>query len=321
MTEEQITVREGIVGALLDISDTIPKAQRALDARAKETGNVAAPMPLLLEGFPYGKWITANSDDYSGIDLDGKFGNKGDCVVATRHGGKEGKWGLLTPEAIQTALDMHQKGQGGLNKVYAGVLSDLYRTNVFRDILNGGMPDGRAIAVFSYDQLVAGECPRDGREYVVVRPLSLARKTVSGYDSISRLTDADGKVTDSEVIVYAGGIDPAQEVIDTSKWKFKSGNLGVWHPFNANEFNPEEAQGRVLFVGNDGYDGLSGDDNLGNNGRFLRVAPEALVARSADEQKLEEMVTVRLPRAVFDAMRAGNDFTYEGKPYSLKPQQ
>ena len=322
MVAEQIQIREGIIGILLNICNTIPQAQIALDAHTRETGNVAAPMSLLLEGFPYGNWVTANSEDYSGIDVDGKFAAKDEPIVATRHGGKEGKWGLLTPETIQKALDMHGKNQGGLNQVYAAVLKDLYQTNVLRQMLNGGMPDGRAVQVFSYNQLMAGECPRDGSEYIVVRPLSLARKTVSGYSSIARLTDLEGKVTDSQVVVYAGGVDPAQKVIDTAKWKFISGNLGVWHPFNAKEFNPNEAQGHVLFVGYTDYDGLGGNNNLlSSNGRFAVVAPEALDAR-VDAKKLEDMVMVRLPRNIVNAMESGTDFTYKGRTYSLKkPQQ
>ncbi len=321
MVAEQIIIREGLVGTLLDVSNTIPEAQKAADNYNKERGTIAYSMPVLLQGFPYEKWITANSDDYSGTDIDGRFGNKGDCVVATRHGGKEGKWGLLNPEIIETALDMHKRGQGGLNAVYAAVLSDLYKTNVLRDMLNGGMPDGRTIAVFSYDQLVAGECPRDGSEYVVVRPLSLARKTDSGHKPIARLVGEERKVIDSQVITYAGSVQDAQHVVDNARWKFRSGKLGVWHPFNVKNFDPEEAQGRLLFVGYDDSNGLGGDYNLNYYGRFLvGVAPEARVGAEC-RAPLEEMVNVKLPRNVVDAIKLGKEFTYEGRTYCLKAKE
>lgn len=320
MVVEQIRIREGLVGTLLDVSNTISGAQKAADEYNEEKGTIAYSMPVLLHGFPYGKWMTANSEDYSGIDIDGKFGNKGDCVVATRHGGKEGKWGLLTPDIIQTALDMNKTDKKrGLNKVYAAVFRDLYKTNVLRDMLNGGIPDGRTIAVFSYDQLVAGECPRDGSEYVVVRPLSLAKKTDSGYRPIARLVDEEGKVIDSQVITYSGGVQDAQFVIDNAKWKFRSGNLGVWHPFNVEDFDPEEVQGRVLLVGDNDYIGLGGDNFLNDDGRFLvGVAPEAHDrARSAEKNGNAplEARTDNFDPKILAALQAGQAFEYNGILY------
>lgn len=319
MVAEQITIGEGIVGTLLNMRNTIPDAQKNLEAYARKTRTVAAPMPVLLQGIPYRKWITANSEDYSGINIDRKFGAKGECVIATRHGGSDGKWGLLTPDILQTASDMYKKGRGGLNDVYAAVLGDLYKRNVLRDMLNGGMPDGRAIAVFSYEQLVAGECPRDGSEYVVVRPLSLARKTDSGHNLIARSVGPKGKVIDSQIITYAGGVQDAQYVVDNAKRKSFLGNLGIRRDFNnLNSFNLAEPQGRVLFVGN--FDLSLYDYDSLSLACFLAVAPETLVGAER-RQQLEDMLTLRLPRATLEAMRAGNDFTYEGKQYILKPLQ
>lgn len=148
---------------------------------------------------------------------------------------------------------MYRKSEGktarkGLNKIYAAVFNDIYTNSkgepidVVRQLLNeGAMPDGRAVPVFSYEQMLAGETPQlmDFASYVVVRPLALARKTVSGYESIDRLTDSEGRIspeTGSQVIAYAGGVNEAQNVIDRAKSEFTSGKLGVWHPFNLDAF-------------------------------------------------------------------------------------
>lgn len=269
--------------------NTIPEAQRAVARyNAEQDGRFTASMPLLLLQFPHSQWYNTNSEDIVGIDTYGKFGQKKQPVVATYHGGRDSKWGLLPPEKIELALGMYRKSEGmntrkGLNKVYAAVFNDIYTNSkgepidVIRQLLNeGAMPDGRTIPVFSYGQMLAGETPNvmDFASYVVVRPLALARKTVSGYVSIDRLTDSEGRIspgTGSQVIAYAGGVNEAQNVIDRAKSEFTSRKLGVGHPFNLDAFNPKEAQGRVLFRGNIGNDGLRGFGSLNSSGRYLGV--------------------------------------------------
>ncbi len=196
-------------------------------------------MPLLLENFPVPKWLTANSEDYMGPDVDGIFGPKSACVVATRHGGKDGQWGLLTPYVYEAA-----QNRGGITSVDTVILKDVS----FRDLLNGYMRD-RTIDIFSYEQALAGECPRDGREYVIVRPLAIARQTEYGVKPIARLTDKEGIVNNSQLIVDAGGLKYAQNVITAAKKRFPSQKFGTRHPFNESGFNPAQAQGSVLKLG------------------------------------------------------------------------
>jgi hypothetical protein len=139
--------------------------------------------------------------------------------------------------------------------------------------------------------MLAGETPKDFSPYVVVRSLALARQTQSGYASIDRLTNIaelrekdlsdeeiaqQEKVTDSQVIVYAGGLAEGNRVIRSARKNFPSGKLGVWHPFNLDGFNPQQAQGRVLFAGNNDYISLNGYNFLFNVVRLAGVAPEAL---------------------------------------------
>ena len=154
--------------------------------------------------------------------------------------------------------------------------------------------------------MLAGETPKDFSLYVVVWPLALAQKTVSGYESIDRLTNiaalqeqglpaeqiaAQEAVEDSQVIVYAGGVAEGNNVIRLARKNFTSGKLGVWHPFNVAEFNSEQSQGRPLFAGYDDNVGLDGISNLNfSYGRFAGVAPEALALLQLREapQKITE---------------------------------
>ena len=155
----------------------LPTAQRAAIDYAKEHGTFVAPLTLLLRNFPHGQWYTANSEEHSGIDTDGKFGPNGGHVVVTLHGGREGI-GLLTPDIIQTAYDMKEAGKGGINNLYAAVLSDVYAgKDVLTDLLHGGLPDGESIPVLPYEQLRSEGAPADFQRFAVVRTLELARQT------------------------------------------------------------------------------------------------------------------------------------------------
>ncbi len=279
----------------------MPTAQRAALDYAKEQGTFVAPMTLLLRNFPHGNWYTANSEEHYGIDADGQFGPKGGHVVVTLHGGREGI-GLLTPDIIELAYDMKRAEKGGMNEVYAAVLSDVYADkNVFADLLHGGLPNGESILVLPHVRLKNEGAPANFQRYASVRTLDLARQTDSGYKPIKRLTDKKGKITDSQVIAYAGGVPEGQRVIDNSK---KAGyeNLGVWHPFNRADFNPDVAHGRVLFVGYIDYDGLNGDYYLDNYGRFVgvkaakpQVVREKLGKGNLVKPTLEEVLAVTAP--------------------------
>ena len=264
----------------------LPTAQRAALKYAADNKTQVANMPLLLRQFPHSEWYTANSEDHSGVDKHGAFGQKGGYVVVTLHGGKEGI-GLLTPEIIEKAYDMKKRSKGGMSELYAAKHNDVFDgKDVLTDLLQGGMPDGSKIMIIPYSQLVNDGSPGGNQRYAVVRSLDFARKTDSGYKEIGRLTDGEGNVKDSQVIAYAGGVQEGQNVVNRAKESFESGKLGVWHPFNHNKFNPDEPQGRVLFLDSVGGSGLFGGGGLGDYGRFVGVAPEAqreIVAPSLEQ--------------------------------------
>jgi len=270
----------------------LPVALKAAQKYAADNGTSVANMPLLLRQFPHSEWYTANSEDHSGVDKHGAFGPKDGHIVVTLHGGKEGI-GLLTPEVIEKAYDMKKRNKGGMNELYAAKHSDVFDgKDVLTNLLQGGMPDGTKILIIPYSQLVNEGSPGGSQRYAVVRSLELARKTDSGYKGIDRLADGEGNVKDSQVIAYAGGAQEGQDVINRAKESFKSGKLGVWHPFNHDKFNPDESQGRVLFLVSNDYDGLIGYDNLGDDGRSVGVAPEAQREKSLVAPTLEQVLAI-----------------------------
>lgn len=243
---------------------------------------------------PLWSWLTPLSEDVSGH---GEYKGAVGHWVVTLHGN-----GLLVnakkgPERIQRALNV------GLNKLYAADLSTVFDDGgkVFADLLRGGLPDGGEIRLFSYDELLAGAAEpylRDNKPFGVVRTLTTARETTSGYQSI------EGLEGDSQVIVYTGGKSRAEAYVPRSEAKFKTRMLAVRHPFNLDGFNPDTAQARVLQFGNYFSDGLGGII-LANSGRFPGVVPEALVARR-----------VTLDSAVHHALAEGRGFRHNGVLYA-----
>ena len=289
--DKEVRVVKNIQGEVF-YDANLPTALKAAQKYAADNETSVANMPLLLRQFPHSEWYTANSEDLSGVDKHGDFGPKDGHVVVTLHGGKDGI-GLLTPDVIAKAYDMKKGNRGGMNELYAAKLNDVFDgKDVFADLLHGGMPDGTKIMVISYDQLANEGSPGGFQRYAVVRPLELARKTFSGYEGIDRLTDGEGNVKDSQVITYAGGVQEGQNVIKRAKESFKSKKLGVWHPFNSDKFNPDEPQGRVLFLNSDDNNGLIGSYGLDVIGRFVGVAPEAQRDKSLVAPTLEQVLAI-----------------------------
>lgn len=295
ITTQEIFIRDKRVGVSY-YDDKLPTALRTTQADAQKEGLVVASMPELLvlrRQLPFtdsmwSTWYTCNSEEDVGTTPEG---NK---VVIAVHGG-----GILTPDRIETAY------KRGLTKQYAAHLAE----SEVRKLLEGKLADGIQIPVYQFSDLKSGIKDKP-RQYAVVMDFAEAQKAVSGHLPVESLRD------NPLVIVRAGGVAEANAFVDKVAQRYT--NYGNWHPFNA--INADETQGRVLFVSVD-LIGLLGSLSLYGNGRFAGVAPEALDAARVDAKKLEDMVTVRLPRNILDAMKSGTDFTYEGRAYSLKPQQ
>ena len=232
---------------------SLPRALADAREYAHNGGHVAS-MPELLRGRVispadselWTHWFTALSEEDVGRTA------AGSSVLVTVHGG-----GILsTPERITRAY------KEGLTPQHAAKLTDAE----FTDIVNGKLPDGTKIPVYSFIEFKQGVKDLPLR-YAVVMDFETARKTESGYQKIDKLYD------NPLVIVRAGGVEAAKAFLDKAKSVYNSNKLGNWHPFNSVDI--EQPQGRPLFVGDGCNGGLVGGDGLYGDGRVLGVAPEA----------------------------------------------
>lgn len=209
---------------------SLPESLRQTIEYVGDSGFIAS-MPQLLREFPHSRWYTAFSEEDVLIDKTGRFERKGRPVVITSHG----KIILGTPERLEQAVK-------NLTGTYAGKLTPEEATGLLE-----GQIRGEPTNIWHYEDFVKQDSLPEN--YSVVRPLSLAQQTKSGRHDVNDLCDKEGKVTDSQVIVYAGGVKAAQRVIERAKEKLNS-KLGVWHSFNENGFDAStQPQGCLLFLG------------------------------------------------------------------------
>ncbi len=263
------------------ISEALSEAQEYC-----KNGGLVVPMPLLLTGFPYNLWFTTNSEEHSGKDKYGKFFEKGKPVVITIHGGEDGN-GLQTPDMLETALDMFNHHGRGFTRVFSVDLEQLLpKKEVISDLLHGYMPDETEIPVLSYGQFLTEGAPNDFKRYAVVRSLEQAKETFSGIQSIDNLLDESSKIKNKQLIVHAGGVKQGKDFIERAKKRYST--IGVYHPFNHKNFNPDKPQGHFLCLG--AYNsGLGSGINFGNFyynldgvkyfyyvGRFVSIQASAL---------------------------------------------
>lgn len=279
MTNDQlITLKEERVPIIQGkpfYNESLPTALEQAQKYAGKKGYVAS-MPHLLLNFPHSKWYTANSEEDVGIDTEGQFGEKGQPVVLTIHGG-----GILgTPERIKRAY------ADKLTPQYAAKFSPEEFAAVLRGEIVGRK--GR-FPVYRYEEFLEESASatflEDHRVYGVLRSFESAKKQPSG--DRQKITDL---VNQTQVIVYAGGKQRAAEAMERAAKVYKDGKLGVWHPFNTERFNSTQAQGRLLFLGYFPHCGLSGLDGLYYDGRFLGVAAEPHSVRGKREARAEKNV-------------------------------
>ena len=260
----------------------IPSALRRALHYAGNEGFVAS-MPQLLRArtnAPYhsilwNTWFTANSEE-SVIRTP-----QGNPVVAAVHGG-----GIFsTPERFERSLhaDLDRSNPEGLTGQMAAKIS----AREARDVLQGKLPDGTEIPVYSFDEFRQGIANLPMR-YGVILDFALARKSKRGYERFEILKD------DPNMIVRAGGSEPLSAYLDKFMARRNTERMGNWHPYN--RIDPNEPQTRVLFLaGNEGgigsegknqglgwgYDaeyGMGGDASMVGMGRYVAVAPRDAAA-------------------------------------------
>ncbi len=229
----------------------LPDALRQAKKYADEKGYVAS-MPQLLHGRVVApidneittNWFVALSEENVGPTLYG-----GHVMVAV-HGG-----GILTADRIEQAYEE------GLTPEHAARLTALE----FDALLKGKLPGEIDIPLIPLAEFKQGVKDLPMR-YAVVMDLKLAQQSKSGFQKIDNL------YTDDLFIVRSGGVEQAHQYLDWGKETFDIKWLGNLHPFNS--INPDQRQGRLLFLGSITGDGLLGDCDLYYDARFCGIASE-----------------------------------------------
>ena len=221
--------------------------QNAVDSNLR-----IATLPYLIAGkatadrnnYLWDNWFTALSEEYVVVD------KKGTSQVVVLHGG-----GILTPERIQRAYD------DGLTLQNAAKLDNLEVS----DLLKGKLPNGESIQIYTVDDIKNGRIPKPFGKYGIMLDFETAKRYNSDY--LAKTDFMNNKL----VMARAGTLEYLDKYFEKAKHP-QNKNVGNWHRFA--EINLLQNQGRFLYL-NNSYDGLSGNDDLNYNGRFVGVVPEA----------------------------------------------
>jgi len=260
----------------------LPEALRRALEYAGDDGFVAS-MPALLRAranAPYDNiiwntWFNSNSEENL---LTTPQGNR---VVVTVHGG--GIFGSAERFEKLFRADTSRFCEVGFTGLFAGKITE----REAHDVLDGKLPDGSEISVFSFDELNRGiaDLPR---HYAVVMDFEMARNCRSGYEKFDDLKE------DPLMIIRAGGIEAAAAYLDKARDRHNTATMGSWHPFhsikdldqpqtrvpnlagNLGGVGSEEEDGHLY-----GYDadyGMGGDSSIHNTSminvaRYVAVAP------------------------------------------------
>ncbi len=163
-----------------------------------------------------------------------------------------------------------------------------------RDKVEGKLPDGTEIPVFSFNELKRG-ISNLPRRYAIVMDFDMARTSKRGYASFDELKE------DPLMIARAGGVEAAAAYLDKAQGYYKTAVMGNWHRYN--DMNPDQPQTYIQFlfdclggasekvdpasrlqgdadswfthyrVSRDSGFGLRGDSAMINTARYVAVAP------------------------------------------------
>jgi hypothetical protein len=260
----------------------LPDALRRACEYARDDGYVAS-LPQLLHArtnAPYDNiiwntWFNPNSEESV---LTTPRGNR---VLATVHGG--GIFG--TPDRFEKLFraSTDRSSAVGFTGLFAGKITE----REAHDVLDGKLPDGTDIPVFSLEEFLRGVSNLP-RRYAVIMDFETAKKCRSGYEAFDDLKD------DPLMMVRAGGVEAAAAYLDKAGSRHNTTKMGNWHPFNSID-DPHQPQTRVPnLAGNKGgvgtedddghlygYDaeyGMGGDSSIHNTSminvaRYVAVAP------------------------------------------------
>ncbi len=213
---------------------------------------------------------------------------QGNSVAVTVHGG-----GIFaSPERFRKLYlsSVNRSSETG----FTGLFGAKIAAHEARDVVEGKLPDGTRIPVFSYNEFKRGIANLP-RRYAIVMDFDMAKKSKRGYASFDELKN------DPLMIVRAGGVEAAATYLDKAQGYYNTDVMGSWHRFN--DLNPDQPQTYIQFlfdclggasakvdpasrqqgdanswythyrVSRDSGFGLRGDSAMINMGRYVAVAP------------------------------------------------
>jgi hypothetical protein len=218
---------------------------------------------------------------------------QGNHVIVVIHGG-----GIYaSPERFEKMYyaSTDRRSQHGYTGQFAGKIS----AQEARDVLQGKLPDGKEVPVYSFAEFKQGIADLPIR-YGVILDFELARQSLSGYVEFDVLKD------DPNMIARTGGVEANAAYLDKFRSRHNTKLMGHWHPYN--RIDPDQPQTSTLYLaGNqggrgsdvddfdpasrtqreDGYHsetGLSGGGGMGGLARYVAIAPRDV---STDLRHLE----------------------------------
>jgi hypothetical protein len=222
----------------------LPDALRRALEYAGDDGFVAS-MPQLLQARVnadydneiWNTWFfTSNSEESLAIT------KQGNPVAVVVHGG-----GIFaTPERFRK---LYLASANRFCKTgFTGLFGAKITAHEARRVVEGKLPGGAEIPVFSFDEFKQGVASLP-RRYAVVMDFELARTSKCGYASFDELKE------DPLMVVRAGGYEAAAAYLDKARDYYGTQEMGGWHRFN--HMNPDQPQTYVQFL----YDCLGGDSS------------------------------------------------------------
>lgn len=218
---------------------------------------------------PSWNWLTPNYEEDVGLDLEGRFGNKGEAVMLAIQGG-----GIMlsSPQRLQEAYtNRTPKGEPSLTQ------------EEISQVLAGVLPNGQQIMLYTPEQLSKESVKKLPETYAIVSPLKVLEGIKSGEVNVGRLPK-NGLFIDR-----AGHPEIAEDYARTLK------NAGVreygnWHTLAS--VDPKNPSGRALHTRDSHYNGLSSNYYLGNDARFVGVRASGAEGAAPQKQAspLEEVL-------------------------------
>ena len=227
--------------------------EQLLDARNDQ--QIIAPMYLLFENWRDIPNTLSGSDEITGIDVEGKYTEKGKPVIITLHGGIDGGT-VLTADVVRRANRIYDDYSNsgvrrlGDHKGFTGFYGlDLEQSStgqaVIDDLLcDHKMPDGTEIPVYILEDVWEGRTPQDFTRFAVVRTMKQSGKQNSFGKNLYK-KGKDGEVTwvNPQLLVFANGVDAAVKFADSLDFYTGDADIVRQYPLNGVGYQEEIPQG------------------------------------------------------------------------------